>query len=310
VALRRDLAMAQGLIAAGRLRLVSHYDDRRIPDLTLHEGRATVEPGLLAALADGTLGAPRVVPLRRHVAGCPSCEDAVEMMAKGRRLAAALPVVAMPDDARELMLERVAERAHSVLPSVEDVLLAIDEDDETPPAISPIVAVLAIVVALVLGVAVAAVTASRPGGDSVALASPQPASVAPSFPTGSPTRSRSPKPHRSTTPTTTATATLTRSAPPTGPPTTAPATASDISIDPTSGPRGTSISVTGSGWTPGTLVTVRYSGTLAGSGSTAAVDDSGHFTTSVNANAALPGSYTVSATDGSATASQPFRQTS
>ena len=62
VALRRDLAMTQALVAAGRLRLVSHYDDRRVPDLTLHEGRATVDAGLLAALADGTLPAPRVVP--------------------------------------------------------------------------------------------------------------------------------------------------------------------------------------------------------------------------------------------------------
>ena len=96
--------------------------------------------------------------------------------------------------------------------------------------------------------------------------------------------------------------------PSSGTPTSAAATTADITIDPTSGPRGTSITVTGSGWTPGTLVTVRYSGTLAGSGSSSAVDDSGHFTTSVNANAALPGSYTVTATDGGSTASQPFRQ--
>jgi hypothetical protein len=311
VALRRDLASAQALIAAGRLRLVSHYDDRRIPDLTLHEGRATVDAGLLASLADGTLAAPRVVPLRRHVAGCPSCEDAVEMMAKGRRLAAALPVVAMPDDARESMLERVTERAHAVLPSVEEVLLAIDEDDEARPIISPLAVVLAIVVALVLGVGVAAVKANRPGGGSVALASPQPPSVAPSFPTDtSPTFSRSPKARRSATPSATSTASATQTTGPTGTPTTAIPGVAAITIDPTSGPRGTTITVTGTGWTPGTLVTVRYSGALAGSGSTAGVDDAGRFTTQVTAGAPLPGGYTVTATDGSDTASQPFRQTS
>ena len=310
VALRRDLATAQALIAAGRLRLVSHYDDRHIPDLTLHEGRATVEPGLLAALADGTLAAPRVVPLRRHVAGCPSCEDAVEMMAKGRRLAAALPVVAMPDEARESMLERITERAQAVLPSVDEVLLAIDEDDEDQPVISPIAVVLAIVVALVLGVAVAALTANRPGGDSVALASPQPPAVTPSFNFPStPAVSRSAKPRRSSTPSSTTSSSPT-SPVLTGPPTSAPASAADISIDPTSGPRGTSITVAGSGWTPGTVVTVRYSGTLAGSGTSTTVDDSGRFTTALNANAPLPGNYTVTATDGSSTASAPFRQTS
>jgi hypothetical protein len=311
VALRRDLAMAQALIAAGRLRLVSHYDDRHIPDLTVHEGRATVDAGLLAALADGTLAAPRVVPLRRHVAGCPSCEDAVEMMAKGRRLAAALPIVAMPDDARESMLERVAERAHGVLPSVEEVLLAIDEDDEARPIISPLAVVLAIVAALVLGVGVAAVTANRPGGSSVALASPQPQSVSPSFSIdATPTLSRSPKPRRSTSPSATSSASATPTGVPTGPLTSAGPGVAGISIDPTSGPRGTTITVTGTGWTPGTLVTVRYSGTLAGSGSTAGVDNTGRFTTQITAGAPLPGGYTVTATDGSDTASQPFRQTS
>ena len=311
VALRRDLAMAQALIAAGRLRLVSHYDDRHIPDLTTHEGRATVDAGLLAALADGTLAAPRVVPLRRHVASCPSCEDAVEMMAKGRRLAAALPVVAMPDDARESMLERVAERAHGVLPSVEEVLLAIDEDDEDRPIISPLAVVLAIAAALVLGVGVAAVTANRPGGSAVALASPQPPSVSPSFSvSATPTVSRSPKPRRSATPSATSSASTTPTGGPTGTPTSAGPGVAGISISPTSGPRGTTITVTGTGWTPGTLVTVRYSGTLAGSGSTAGVDSTGRFTTQVTAGAPLPGGYAVTASDGSDTASQPFRQTS
>lgn len=310
VALRRDLPSAQALIAAGRLRLVSHYDDRHIPDLTVHEGRTTVDAGLLASLADGTLPAPRIVPLRRHIAGCNSCEDAVEMMAKGRRLAAALPVVAMPDDAREEMLERVTERAHGVLPSVDEVLLAIDEDDEAPPVISPIAVVLAIVVALVLGVAVAAVTANRPGGESVALASPQPPAVTPSFAVSSlPAVSRSPKPRQSS-PSATTSAAASQTGTPTGTPTSNAPTFAGITIDPTSGPRGTTVTVSGFGWSPGTLVTVRYSGTLAGSGSTAGVDSSGRFTTQITAGAPLPGTYTVTATDGSQTDSQPFRQTS
>ena len=309
VALRRDLESAQALVAAGRLRLVSHYDDRRIPDLGLHEGRMTVDAGTLGALADGTLPAPRAVPLRRHMGGCAPCEDAVEMMAKGRRLAAALPVVAMPDDAREAMIERVTDRAVATLPTVDEVLLAIDEDESLAPMISPIVVVLAVVVALVLGVAIAALTASRPGGEAVALATPEPSSVSPEFSAPAITQTGTPKAHRSAKPTTTTSA-VTTTPPPTGGATSAPPSAAGISLDPTAGARGTSITVTGHGWTPGSIVTVRYSGTLAGAGSTVDVDSQGRFTTQVTANAALPGNYVVSATDGTQTDSQPFRQTS
>ncbi|HET7529907.1 MAG TPA: hypothetical protein VFJ98_03005 [Mycobacteriales bacterium] len=312
VALHRDLTSTQALVAAGRLRLVSHYDDRAIPDLGGHEGRAPADAGTLAALADGTLPAPRVVALRRHLAGCTSCEDAVEMLAKGRRLAAALPVVAMPDDAREAMLERVTERAHAVLPSVEEVLLAIDEDESASPVVSPIAVILAIVLALVLGVAVAAVTTHHPG-DSVALATPQsPAAVSPSFTVGpAPTdRSPSPRRHHSASPSATTTPSTPPPAGPSSTPTSAAAAIAAITIDPGSGPRGTTISVTGTGWTPGSTVSVRYSGALTGGGASATVDARGRFSATVTANAALPGSYTVTASDGSQSDSQPFRQTS
>jgi hypothetical protein len=311
VALRRDVASTQALIAAGRLQLVGHYDSRPIPDLSLHNGRTTVDASALGALADGTLAPPRVIPLRRHIAGCAPCEDAVEMMAKGRRLAAALPIVAMPDEAREALLERVSERAHASLPSVDEVLLAVEEDDLDSPVISPLAVVVAIAVALVLGVAVAALTAGRSSGQSVALASPQPAPVSPSFSAGPLPQAgaRSAKPHRSSTPTATVSASAAPTTPAAQASTAQPATAS-MAIDPSSGTRGTVITVTGAGWTPGTTVSVRYSGTLAGSGSTVIVDGSGRFATQVTANAALPGTYSVTATDGSQTDSLPFRQTS
>ena len=311
VALRRDVMSTQALVAAGRLRLVSHYDDRAIPDLAAHEGRTSVDVGSLGSLADGTLPAPRVVPLRRHLASCAACEDAVEMLAKGRRLAAALPVVAMPDDARELMLERVAERTHAVLPTVDEVLLAIDQDEESPPIVSPLVVVVAVVLALVLGVAVAAVTANRPGGEAVALATPQPPTVSPSFSAGpAPSlASRSPKPRKSASPTASVSGTpATR--PTSTAPTTAPPSAATITIDPPVGPRGTSITVTGDGWDPGSTVTLRYAGALTGSGATAQVDSGGRFSGTVTANAALPGTYNITASNGTQSDAQPFRQTS
>ena len=61
----------------------------------------------LSRLADGTLQPARAVALRRHVGNCPACEDVLDTLAKGRRLCAGLPVIAMPDEAREAMLERV-----------------------------------------------------------------------------------------------------------------------------------------------------------------------------------------------------------
>jgi len=171
---------------------------------------------------------------------------------------------------------------------------------------------IAIVLALVLGVAVAAVTTHHPG-DSVALATPQsPAAVSPSFTVGpAPTdRSPSPRRHHSASPSATTTPSTPPPAGPSSTPTSAAAAIAAITIDPGSGPRGTTISVTGTGWTPGSTVSVRYSGALTGGGASATVDARGRFSATVTANAALPGSYTVTASDGSQSDSQPFRQTS
>src|SRR5205823_429837 len=133
--------------------------------------------------ADGSLPPPRSVALRRHLGSCAACEEVVETLAKGRRVASALPVLAMPDDAREAMLERVATRAAGVLPTVDDVLLAIEEDDGGGPAISPLIVVVAIVVALVLGIGLAAVSTTRTGGPGAAdVGQPPPTtSVTPAF---------------------------------------------------------------------------------------------------------------------------------
>src|SRR4051794_41849667 len=62
VALRRDIVSTQALVAAGRMRLVSHYDDRRIPDLTAHDGRMSAEAGTPPALAHRPPPAPEGGP--------------------------------------------------------------------------------------------------------------------------------------------------------------------------------------------------------------------------------------------------------
>ena len=307
VALRRDEAGAAGLVGTGRLHLLARYDDRPAPDLTGHSGRTTVDLATLTALADGTLPAARAVPLRRHVTTCTSCEAVVDGLAKARRLSAALPIIAMPDEDREAMLERVAARAAAVLPSVDEVLAAVEEDEDTRPAVAPLAVVLVIVLALILGVAVAAVTRSGTGGAA--------ANQLPPLATASPEQpSFSVPPSVSTTPTATAKRTTRPSTRPTARrtttgPTTRPATITSITLSPTQGPRGTVINVAGSGWTPDDIVTVVYSGPISQSRQSATVGADGTFTTQVTANGLVPGDYTVQATGSDASASAPFRQT-
>jgi hypothetical protein len=63
------------------------------------------------------------------------------------------------------------------------------------------------------------------------------------------------------------------------------------------------------GFRPGAAVTLRYTGTLVSSTASATADRRGRFAAQLQANGTLPGSYTVSAADGSQTASASFRQT-
>jgi hypothetical protein len=158
VALRRGVESAAELTAAGRLHLVAAYDARPAPDLSTHEGRVTVDLVSLSRLAEGTLEAPRAAPLRRHAANCEACESVIEVLAKGRRLAAGLPISAMDDDARESLIARVAARADALLPTHEAVLRAVDEDHDPGPAVSPVIAVVVLVLAITLGIAIAVIS--------------------------------------------------------------------------------------------------------------------------------------------------------
>ena len=232
----------------------------------------------------------------------------VDALAKGRRLAAGLPVLAMPDEAREAMLQRVTTRAHQVLPTVEQVLLAVEEDDDDRPAISPLAVVLAIAIALILGVAVAALTRAGTTGSSTPTALPTgvPGPITPSFtvsPTPSvstsPSRSVSATPTRSTTPS--ASVTATHSSVVVNP---------AVTVSPVQGPQGTSIIVSGTGWQPGDAVTVRYTGPVSSSHTSATADARGRFTVTVTASGLVPGDYQIQASGSSGTASASFRQTS
>ena len=307
VALRRDEDSAAGLVADGRLHLVSRYDSRSIPSLAGHSGRTPADLATLSRLADGTLPPARAVALRRHLGNCPACEDVLDTLAKGRRLCAGLPVIAMPDEAREAMLERVSERAVTVLPSVDAVLLAIEEDDDLKPAISPILVIAVLVVAVLLGVGIAALTRSGGGTSALGALTPTttPSPESPAFSTSAnPSASAS-----SNSPSASPSRSLSPSSRPTQSATTV-AVNPEISISPLSGPRGTTITVTGSGWAPGDSIAVRYTGPVSSSRASASANKRGRFQLTISASGLVPGDYTVQASGSSGSASQSFRQTS
>jgi DNA-directed RNA polymerase specialized sigma24 family protein len=315
VALACDERAARSLTANGRLVLVAAYDSRPVPNLGGHSGRTTVDVGSLSGLADGSLHSARSAPLRRHLNSCAACEEMVDTLAKGRRLAAALPVVAMDDDARESMIDRVASRADAVLPSHDEVLRAVDADHDPGPAVSPVLAVVVLVLALAAGVAIAVVSradttpspAPAPIRTTIAPVTPRfsvaptprprhdrtAASVAPTAASSPSTRSR----HRRTSAPSTTSATSSAPAA-SGPP--------RIVVHPHSARSGSPFTVDGRNFPPGTTVHVSYAN--GQSSATTAVRGSGRFTAQLVADALIPGHQTVTAADGSITATAPFDQ--
>src|SRR2546428_11321836 len=73
---------------------------------------------------------------------------------------------------------------------------------------------------------------------------------------------------------------------------------STISLDPTSGPAGTTVTITGSLFLPGSVVTISYDGTaVATTPATITTDLSGGFSATFTVPASTAGSHTVSAKD-------------
>lgn len=307
--------------AQGRLQLVAHYDDRPPPSLSAHPGTPPADLATLAELADGSLTGATATALRRHVDRCPICEEVVEVSAKGRRLAAGLPLMALSDEDRDALLAHVAARAHQLLPSRDEIVLA-SEVAAAAPVLRFGKVVLTLFGALLLGVLAGYLTRPTSFGDGLHLNISAPGAVGPSA---------SPTPHRSATPSPTNVPLVFSPTPVTSPisarsPTPAPrptsspnATAApvpaSIAISPTAGPNGTVITVSGSGFSPGANVTVEFldhAGAVTSTADTVAGSD-GQFTTSVTASnppAVLPEACTVSAAGGSRSASATFDDTS
>jgi cytoskeletal protein RodZ len=250
--------------------------------------------------------------LRRHLANCPACENVVEALARGRRLAAGLPIIAMDDDARESLIDRVGTKSDALLPSHEQVLRVVDEDHDPGPAVSPVIGVVALVLALALGVAIAVVSRSGHGTPDTLSGQTGPPLPAPSnslVPKATPKHHKaSPSATPSLTPSATASATVSASSSASTSPTATAKTTYDpvVVLSPTSGRSGTTVTVVGTGWPPGTTVTFRYAGQARG-GTT--VNSQGNFHGQLAARSLLPGQRTVDVSDGKYSATATFNQT-
>jgi hypothetical protein len=267
-----------------------------------------VDLASLARLSEGGQPAAHDATTRRHTQSCVRCAEALDAMERARRLLSGLTVVALPDAEREALLARVETHARQGLPTA----LADDEDEDwdeephRPYSLSLIT--LGMVVALAAGIG-GGILASRGHNTSVEAqvrnfdqVTPAPVIVVPA-PVVSPTPVLTASPAARVTylpPSQTPEPTLTASETATASPTDIPHPT--VTIDPTTGPNDTLITVSGTLWTPNATIDVSYRSQIGAVGATATVqaDASGSFTTTILAHDPNPiaGPHQVFVSDG------------
>ena len=315
---------AMELVGRARLRFLQATGDE-LPRTAGH----TVDLGGLARLGESGPVAARDATTRRHAQSCEICRAVLECQQRAHLLLSGLTVVALPEADRTALLTRTDAAARAALPTSAALAAALDEryDDEldegrSPWAI-PLYALLGLVVAVGVGVLVGVLLIRSPSGprstgSDVALdPGVLPSVTAPALPSAEPVASPpSPSPQPLTS---VFTVSPSPSEQPGGgtaspSPTPAPEPARDpltLTSNPTSGPNGQDVTVSGTGWTPGALVTLEYLDPLSrptGSRTTQAIDARGRFTTTIAAQdpTNLPGRHTIRASDGRNSASVSY----
>jgi len=311
VALGTDADAAMETVGRGRLRFLQSIGDE-LPSTGGHP----VALGALARLGMGGPVAARDATPRRHAQSCTVCGAVLAAQERAHRLLAGVTVVAMPDAERDATLARIDAQARAALPAAGTLLLAQDLDDDVldePPSrlAGPLWVLLGIVLAIVLG-SVIGVLISRSGGSSAGAAPTQsdpgvlpPVEVSP-LPSPSPVPSALPSPTLLPSPSVfTISPTPSVGATRSGTATSSPQAATDpqtLTDDPTSGPNGQTVTVQGTGWTPGTTIQLDYRNQLGSTGSQAqtTVDARGRFTTTIAAQdpANFPGQHVIRASNG------------
>ena len=321
-ALGTDAVGAMALVGRARLAFLPLVDDEPAPAVAAHQD----DLGALARLGESGPVAARDATVRRHALSCDSCRAVTDAQQRAHLLLTGLTVVALPDADRAGVLARVELAAYASLPSSAALLLRGQEQQELELELddrrlfSPLLALLCLVLAALLGLGVGLLLSrddgateltggpgGLPGGVRLLSPSPVPTAVASSPRTVAPPPPETtvfdvPPPSPSPVP-----------SPSPQPPGLSPAPAEPlgISLDQTSGPNGTVLVVTGTGWSPDAEIALDYLdpvGQPTGSQTTAIVDADGRFTAQLTAQdpGNLPGRHSVRASDGVATAETGF----
>ena len=325
-ALNTDAAGAMRLVASARLEFLPLVDDVPSPAVADHQG----DIGALARLAEGGPVAARDATARRHSLSCDACRAVTDAQQRAHLMLGGLTVVSVPEADRAAVLSAVERAAYSALPTAEALVLRGREEQELElerdewRTFSPLLALLALLLAALLGLGVGLLLSRDDGTTELAGGEG-------GLPAGTRLASPSPLPPRSTAPPRTVVApppqTSVFDVPPPAPspsplppppppspapsPRPAPAVPAAIATDPATGPNGTALTVTGTGWAPGVGVVLDYRdplGAPTGSRATAVVDAQGRFTAQLTAQdpGALPGPHAVRATAGAVTAEAVF----
>ena len=305
-----DGAMAQ--VAAARLAFLPGIDGQASPSLGGHAAD-------LAALGRIGEGGPVAAPdatARKHAQACALCRSVVEAQDYAHRLLSGLVVVALPEDERERLLVRVEQAVRTRLPSAASLVAAgaeLDDEDDLPRRVlTPLAALLGLVLAAGLGLGLGLLTVRSPGGIEPADAAGElsvPVTAA-AVPRVTPATAEQLRRAQSPPPAETRTFTLpVRTLPPPPPPpepepvSTTPLPQAAVTLSPAAGPGNSETTVAGTGWQPGTPVTIQYLDTLgqpSGSAATVVPRADGAFSTALATvdPANVPGEHTVRASNG------------
>ena len=315
-ALGTDADGALEEVARARLAYLALLDDELPPGPPSH----ATDLAALARLAEGRPLTARDATARRHVLSCSACRAATDDQSRVHHLLAGLAVVPLPDAARADLLARVQARAGERLP---DAVARRDDGPveglvgAAPARLSPLLAVLSLVLAALAGTGLGLLTSGR--GDPAPVAGADgtlPAGLVLASPAASPAPPPSPPTVEEQPPETDVVVVpappLPRPSPPPPPPPPPPspsptptpvAVPAALALTPAGGPNGTTVAVTGTGFAPGAEVSVAYlglSGEPVSPPVTAVADDAGSFAVDVVAQdpAAEPGPHEVVATAG------------
>lgn len=324
VALGTDADAGMEIVGRARLAFLTAVGDNDVRPTAGHP----VQVGLLARLGEGGPVAAADATGRRHAQSCPICRSVWDGQARAHQMLAGLTVVALPEEQREGLLERVDAQAKAYLPTAAQLMVEADDEllDERPSRLLvALYALLALVAAIIVGTVIGlALSRGNSTGGSAAPLPPDPG-VLPQV-TAAPLPSPSPLPTYAAvvgqpsptvflvTPSPSSVTTAPTSSPARSASASAPEPANEplsLMVNPTRGPNGATVTVQGTGWRRRGTVTLDYIdplGRQTGSHATVAVDARGRFTTTISAEdpSNLPGRHTIRAADGASRASASY----